>query len=73
MYLCGFMDHSDGGYRIGNINENRFIDLWGSDKHYEVYQSQDPEYCAKYTCKMKAYDKVIKDVFIEDKMHIYSI
>jgi cyclic pyranopterin phosphate synthase len=73
MYLCGFMDHSDGRYRIGNINENRFIDLWGSEKHYEVYQSQDPEYCANYTCKMKEYDRVIRDVFIEDKMHIYSI
>ena len=67
------MDHSDGGYRIGNVNENRFIDLWGSKKHYEVYQSQDPEYCAKYTCKMKEYDNVIRDVFIKDKMHIYSI
>lgn len=73
MYLCGFMDHSDGRYRIGNINENRFFDLWGSEKHYEVYRSQNPEYCAKYTCKMKEYDKVIRDVFIEDKMHIYSI
>jgi len=73
MYLCGFMDHSDGGYSIGNINENRFIDLWGSEKHHEVYRSQDPEYCARYTCKMKEYDKVIRDVFIEDKMHIYSI
>lgn len=73
MYLCGFMDHSDGRYRIGNINENRFIDLWGSEKHYEVYNSQDPEYCAKYTCKMKEYDNVIREVFIKDKMHIYSI
>jgi MoaA/NifB/PqqE/SkfB family radical SAM enzyme len=73
MYLCGFMDHSDGAYKIGNINETRFIDLWGSEKHYEVYNSQDPEYCAKYTCKMKEYDKVIRDVFIKDKMHIYSI
>ena len=73
MYLCGFMDHADGRYKIGNINENRFIDLWGSKKHYEVYRSQDPEYCAKYTCKMKEYDNVIRDVFIEDKMHIYSI
>jgi radical SAM protein with 4Fe4S-binding SPASM domain len=73
MYLCGFMDHSDGRYRIGNINENRFIDLWGSKKHYEVYNSQDPEYCAKYTCKMKEYDNIIRDVFIKDKMHIHSI
>ncbi|MBI5739871.1 MAG: radical SAM protein [Nitrospirae bacterium] len=73
MYLCGFMDHSDGRFRIGNINENRFIDLWGSEKHYEVYRSQDPEYCARYTCKMKEYDNVIRDVFLEDKMHIYSI
>jgi MoaA/NifB/PqqE/SkfB family radical SAM enzyme len=73
MYLCGFMDHADGAYRIGNINKNRFIDLWGSNRHYEVYQSQDPEYCAKYTCKMKEYDNVIRDVFIKDKMHIYSI
>jgi radical SAM protein with 4Fe4S-binding SPASM domain len=73
MYLCGFMDHSDGNYRIGNINETRFIDLWGSKRHYEVYQSQDPEYCARYTCKMKEYDNVIRDVFIKDKMHIYSI
>lgn len=73
MYLCGFMDHSDGRYRIGNVNEARFIDLWGSKKHYEVYQSQDPEYCAKYTCKMKEYDRVIRDVFIKDKMHICSI
>ena len=73
MYLCGFMDHSDGRYRIGNVNENRFIDLWGSKKHYEVYRSQDPEYCAKYTCKMKEYDNVIREVFVEDKMHIYSI
>lgn len=73
MYLCGFMDHSDGMYRVGNINENRFINLWGSEKHYKVYQSQDPEYCAKYTCKMKEYDDVIRDVFIKDKMHIYSI
>ena len=73
MYLCGFMDHSDGGYRIGNINEGRFIDQWGSEKHYEAYRSQDPEYCAKYTCKMKEYDNVIRDVFIKDKMHIYSI
>ncbi len=73
MYLCGFMDHSDAGYRIGNINEDRFIDLWGSEKHHKVYNSQDPEYCAKYTCKMKEYDNVIRDVFVEDKMHIYSI
>ncbi len=73
MYLCGFMDHSDGGYRIGNVNEDRFIDLWGSKRHHEVYNSQDPEYCAKYTCKMKEYDNVIRDVFIKDKMHIYSI
>ena len=73
MYLCGFMDHSDGRFRIGNINENRFADLWGSEKHYQVYRSQDPEYCAKYTCKMKEYDNVIRDVFIKDKMHIYSI
>jgi radical SAM protein with 4Fe4S-binding SPASM domain len=73
MYLCGFMDHSDGAYKIGNINETRFIDLWGSEKHYEVYNSQDPEYCAKYTCKMKEYDNVIRDVFVKDKMHIYSI
>ncbi len=73
MYLCGFMDHSDGAYRIGNINENRFTDLWGSEKHYEVYRSQDPDYCAKYTCKMKIYDDVIRDVFVRDKMHIYSI
>jgi radical SAM protein with 4Fe4S-binding SPASM domain len=73
MYLCGFMDHSDGRYRIGNINENRFIDLWGSEKHYEVYHSQSPDYCAKYTCKMKEYDDIIRDVFITDKMHIYSI
>jgi MoaA/NifB/PqqE/SkfB family radical SAM enzyme len=73
MYLCGFMDHADGAYRIGNINENRFADLWGSKQHYEVYQSQDPEYCAKYTCKIKGYDSVIRDVFIKDKMHIYSI
>lgn len=73
MYLCGFMDHADGAYRIGNVNESRFIDLWGSEKHYEVYNSQDPEYCAKYTCKMKEYDNVIREVFIEDKMHIYSI
>lgn len=73
MYLCGFMDHADGAYRIGNVNENRFIDLWGSEKHYEVYNSQDPEYCAKYTCKMKEYDNVIRDVFVKDKMHIYSI
>ncbi len=73
MYLCGFMDHADGAYRIGNINENRFIDLWGNSKHYEVYNSQNPEYCAKYTCKMKEYDNVIRDVFVKDKMHIYSI
>lgn len=73
MYLCGFMDHADGAYRIGNVNEKRFIDLWGSKKHYEVYQSQDPDYCAKYTCKMKEYDKVIRQVFVEDRMHIYSI
>jgi len=73
MYLCGFMDHSDGAYRIGNINEKRFIELWGSEKHYEVYHSQDPEYCAKYICKMKIYDDIIRDVFIKDKMHIYSI
>ncbi len=73
MYLCGFMDHSDGAYRIGNVNENRFIDLWGSEKHYRVYQSQDPEYCARYICKMKEYDTVIRDVFIKDKMHLYSI
>ncbi len=73
MYLCGFMDHSDGRFRIGNINENRFINLWGSEKHYQVYRSQDPEYCGKYTCKMKEYDNVIRDVFIKDKMHIYSI
>ena len=73
MYLCGFMDHSDGGYSIGNINEDRFINLWGSEKHYEVYRSQDPEYCAKYTCKMKEYDNIVRDVFIKDKMHIYSI
>jgi radical SAM protein with 4Fe4S-binding SPASM domain len=73
MYLCGFMDHSDGRYKIGNINENRFIDLWGSETHYEMYRSQDPDYCAKYTCKMKEYDDVIRAVFVEDKMHIYSI
>ncbi len=73
MYLCGFMDHADGAYRIGNVNETRFIELWGSEKHYEVYNSQDPEYCAKYTCKMKEYDNVIREVFIKDKMHIYSI
>jgi MoaA/NifB/PqqE/SkfB family radical SAM enzyme len=73
MYLCGFMDHADGGYMIGNINKNRFINLWGSEKHYEIYQSQDPEYCDKYTCKMKEYDNVIRDVFVNDKMHIYSI
>jgi radical SAM protein with 4Fe4S-binding SPASM domain len=73
MYLCGFMDHADGAYKIGNINEKRFIELWGSEKHYEVYRSQDPEYCSKYTCKMKEYDAVIRDVFIKDKMHIYSI
>lgn len=73
MYLCGFMDHSDGAYKIGNINEKRFIELWGSEKHYEVYHSQDPEYCAKYTCKMKIYDDIIRDVFIRDKMHLYSI
>lgn len=73
MYLCGFMDHSDGAYTIGNINETRFADLWGSKRHYEIYNSQDPEYCAKYTCKMKEYDNVIRDVFIQDKMHIYSI
>ena len=73
MYLCGFMDHADGAYTIGNINENRFIDLWGSKKHLELYRSQDPEYCARYTCKMKDYDDVIRDVFIKDKMHIYSI
>ncbi len=73
MYLCGFMDHADGAFRIGNVNENRFIDLWGSEKHYEIYNSQDPEYCAKYTCKMKEYDKVIQDVFVKDNMHIYSI
>ena len=73
MYLCGFMDHADGAYRIGNVNENRFSELWASEKHYEVYNSQDPEYCAKYTCKMKGYDAVIRDVFVKDKMHIYSI
>lgn len=73
MYLCGFMDHADGSHRIGNVNEDRFIDLWGSKKHYETYNSQDPEYCAKYTCKMKGYDNVIRDVFIKDSMHIYSI
>jgi len=73
MFLCGFMDHSDGRYKIGNINESRFINLWGSKKHYKVYRSQDPEYCAKYTCKMKEYDNVIREVFIRDKMHIYSI
>lgn len=73
MYLCGFMDHADGGYKIGNINEDRFINLWGSEKHYEVYRSQDPDYCARYTCKMKEYDRVIREVFVEDKMHIYSI
>ncbi len=73
MYLCGFMDHSDGSYRIGNINENRFIDLWGSEKHYEIYRSQNPDYCAQYTCKMKEYDDVIREVFIKDKMHMYSI
>ena len=73
MYLCGFMDHADGAYTIGNINENRFIDLWGSKKHHEIYQSQDPEYCARYTCKMKEYDNIIRDVFIKDKMHKYSI
>ena len=73
MYLCGFMDHADGAYRIGNVNETRFSELWASKKHYDVYNSQDPEYCAKYTCKMKGYDSVIRDVFVKDKMHIYSI
>ncbi|RJR19642.1 MAG: radical SAM protein [Nitrospiraceae bacterium] len=73
MYLCGFMDHADGAYKIGNVYEERFINLWGSKKHYEVYNSQDPEYCTKYICKMKEYDNVIRDVFVDDKMHIYSI
>jgi len=73
MYLCGFMDHSDGRFRIGNVNQSRFIDLWGSEKHYKVYRSQDPDYCARYTCKMKEYDNIIRDVFIKDKMHMYSI
>lgn len=73
MYLCGFMDHADGAFRIGNVNKDRFIDLWGSKKHYEVYHSQDPDYCAKYTCKMKEYDDLIRDIFLRDKMHIYSI
>lgn len=73
MYLCGFMDHADGAFKIGNINERRFVDLWGSEQHYKVYQSQEPDYCAKYTCKMKEYDNIIRDVFIRDRMHIYPI
>lgn len=66
VYLCcQFRGNED--FVIGNLKENDFFEIWGSERHREVIESIDLEKCPP--CRYSNFNKIFEEVFLNDKMH----
>lgn len=57
--------------RFGNYNLMNFQEIWWSDEHKEVIDSIDLENCPR--CVENAYNEIIQEAFIKDKLKMVII
>lgn len=66
MYLCcQFRGNSD--YVIGDIKKKTFSEQWGGELHRKAIERIDISRCPP--CRYSTFNHLIKEVFLNDKMH----
>lgn len=60
MFLCCYYQGRDEEHRIGNVNENKFAEIWGSPLHKDKMRNIDCKQCVKHDCRFLKYQGVIR-------------
>lgn len=70
VYLCSPWSRKE--YSIGNVNQNRFSDVWGGEQHFEVIEKLNTKLkngeCNPLTCR-HYYSNLAIDAFINGTLH----
>ena len=71
IYVCCFFQNQD--LKIGNIFENRFLDVWGSERHKKLIEGIDINECNRVDCRWAFYNNWMKSVIDDDFLDISFI
>lgn len=71
IYVCCYFEGRD--LKIGNVFENRFLDVWGSEKHKRIIGGIDINECNKVDCRWARFNEFMGEVIKDDIMDISFI
>jgi len=72
VYICCYYQYRRGRHKIGNVIKNRFRDVWGSDRHFEVIENIKIDECNRYDCRFHYYNYIMKKT-LQNETHINFI
>lgn len=66
VFLCCYFSYRQEQHKIGNIYENKFQYIWGSEEHINKIKNINPELCNLFDCRFIRYHKVIEELIEKD-------
>ena len=70
VWLCCYYSHRKESIKIGNLFEQDFKDIWGSERHREVLKNTNPKECAAYDCRFCKYSEIFREALRVNKTHV---
>lgn len=67
VYLCCYFRHRAERHAIGNVYEQPFRDLWGSDRHRAAIAGIEPKECSALDCRFVRYHDVVDGWMKDDR------
>jgi len=73
VYPCCYFQYRAGTMKIGNIFEKAVEELWFGARHKEVVAGFSVEECNLYDCRWHFYNRIMDEIFEENRLHVNFI
>ena len=69
VYICCYYMGRETEHRIGNVFEQPFSEIWGSQEHLNKLRSIDPAKCNVFDCRWHVYNQKMSELLNNDLLH----
>ena len=69
VYLCCYYYDRKEQMKIGNVLQDHFKDIWGSERHREVINNIDLDFCRRYDCRFFKYHQIYEESKIRGRLN----
>ncbi len=66
VFLCCYYRHRKDTHRFGNVLEQPLQEIWYSERHWEAIRSIKPEECNLLDCRFVHYNRVMRELLVEN-------